>query len=118
MNNDLLLTAAGDLVIGPEGDIYLTTSVAQAIRIRLRWFVGEWKFNPELGVPYFEDVFVKKVNVSRVEQIMSEQVLNVDGVRKVRSLNISTNIAQRTMLIVFEAETTEGTIKEEVSIHV
>lgn len=117
MNNDLLLTAAGDLVISSEGDIYLTTSVAQAIRIRLRWFAGEWKFNPELGVPYFEDVFVKKVNISRVEQIMTEQVLDVDGVRKVRSLSIVTNSARRTMLVAFEAETTEGTIKEEVSIY-
>ena len=49
---------------------------------------------------------------------MTEQVLDVDGVRKVRSLRISTNSVQRTMLIVFEAETTEGTIKEEVSIYV
>ena len=118
MNNDLLLTAAGDLVIGPEGDIYLTTSVAQAIRIRLRWFVGEWKFNPELGVPYFEDVFVKKVNIGHVERIMTAQVLDVDGVLKVRSLSISTKSAERTMLIAFEAETTEGTIEEEVRIHV
>lgn len=118
MNNDLLLTTAGDLIIGSEGDIFLTTSVAQAIRIRLRWFAGEWKFNPELGVPYFEDVLIKKVSTSHVERIMTEQILDVDGVLKVRSVNITTNSVSRTMLITFEAETTEGTIKEEVSIHV
>lgn len=118
LQKDLLLTTAGDLVIGSNGDVSITDSVAQAIRIRLRWFAGEWRFNPELGVPYFEDVLIKKVSISHVERIMTEEILDVDGVLKVRSVTITTNSFNRTMLITFEAETAEGIINEEVSINV
>ena len=39
--------AAGDLEITPAGDICTTSSVAQAVRIRLRWFLGEWRLIAE-----------------------------------------------------------------------
>ena len=44
LQKDLKLTPAGDLALAPEGDVIITNSIAQAIRIRLRWFLGEWAF--------------------------------------------------------------------------
>lgn len=53
---DLLLDKDGDLYLTPNGDVSLTDSVRQAILIRLRWFLGEWKFNTSFGLPYFSQI--------------------------------------------------------------
>ena len=53
---DLLLDESGDLLLDETGDIQFTDSITQAIAIRLRWFLNEWKLGPELGIPYYEEV--------------------------------------------------------------
>lgn len=117
LQKDLKLTPAGDLVFAKEGDVIITDSIAQAIRIRLRWFLGEWAFNPELGLPFFEEILKKNVSVTYAEQLITEQILEVAGVSKVNSIDISTNRAERTMSITFQATTEEGIITEEVNIN-
>lgn len=42
---DLRLTEDGDLYITEDGDVQFTDSVLQAIKIRLKWFLGEWRIN-------------------------------------------------------------------------
>ena len=50
---DLLLTRDGDLYIDPAtGDIKITDSVEQAIKIRLLWFWQEWRLGPQKGIPW------------------------------------------------------------------
>ena len=44
---DILLKSNGDLYVSPEGDIALENSVAQKIKIKLKWFEGEWKWDQE-----------------------------------------------------------------------
>lgn|GEM_PF-3755842 len=61
---DILLTPDGDLNITENGDIQLPESVRQAIRIRLLWFFSEWRFAPEIGVPYFEDFLIKNLTIA------------------------------------------------------
>lgn len=61
---DLLLTSDGDLCIDDNANVEITDSVIQEIQIRLRWFLGEWKINPEWGLPYYEQVFVKNPNLA------------------------------------------------------
>jgi len=120
---DILLTPDGDLFISDTGDIILTdtmadqkASIRQAIRIRLQWFFGEWKFAPPYGVPYFEEVLVKNPNLERIKGIVREEVLSVDEVRDVRNLVIKldkkTRIASVTMDVVID----DDTFREEVEI--
>ena len=49
---DILLSADGDLFLSEKGDISLTESVAQKIKIRLKWWLGEWRWDEEEGLPY------------------------------------------------------------------
>lgn len=60
---DLKLTNSGDLEISEDGDVSLTQSVRQAVLIRLRWLFGEWRFAPENGVPYFQQIMVKNPDI-------------------------------------------------------
>lgn len=86
---DLLLNRDGDLVINATGGVEITDSVAQAIIIRLRWFFNEWRFAPQYGVPYFEEVLVKNPSDLRVRQIIRDEILSVEEVESVSRLDIS-----------------------------
>ena len=46
----------GDLFISQSGDIILTDSIKQKIQVKILWILGEWKWNKEEGIDYFEDV--------------------------------------------------------------
>ena len=113
---DILLTPDGDLSITETGDIQLTDSVRQAIRIRLLWFFGEWRFAPQFGVPYWEEVLVKNPNISRIRRIIREQIMSVEQVRDVRNLRVDVSAQTRAALISFEAITNEETFRQEVDI--
>jgi len=98
---DILLTLDGDLRINETGDIELTDSIRQAIRIRLLWFFSEWRFEPEWGIPYFEQVFIKNPNLLRIRSIIRAEILAVDGVDSVRSIDISVDTVKRNAAISF-----------------
>lgn len=114
---DLLLDASGDLLF-VDGDVVITDSVIQAIKIRLKWFVGEWKINPEWGVSYYEDVFVKTPNKLLIEEMLREEILSVSEVTEVKSVSIDINKDTRCATITFTAMVGEQTLHEEVLINV
>ena len=113
---DILLTPDGDLNITESGDIQLTESVRQAIRIRLLWFFREWRFAPEFGVPYFEDVLIKNPNITRIRAHIRREVLSVREVRDIRQLRIDMDAHRRIARITFEIVTDDETYMEEVEI--
>lgn len=110
---DLLLDRSGDLQISAGGDLSLTGSVAQAILIRLRWFLSEWKFGPEFGLPYYQEILVKNASSFRAKQLIREQIMSVDGVQDVTELSVTADPAKRTMLVRYTAATDAGQIREE-----
>lgn len=113
---DLLLDKNGDLYLTPSGDVSLTDSVRQAILIRLRWFLGEWKFGSLLGLPYFSEVFVKNPNIAVIEQLFREQILSVEEVVGVEECRAEINRRLRVCRVTFCANTTQGAIREEMTI--
>jgi hypothetical protein len=115
---DILLTLDGDLAVDENGDISLTDSVRQAVKIRLLWFFGEWRFAPRFGVPYFEDILVKSPNIGRIRRIVKREVESVDEVREARNISITVNSSTRRAVISFEVVTGEGAYREEVVINV
>ncbi|MCI9235481.1 hypothetical protein D1157_05890 [Anaerotruncus sp. X29] len=110
---DLLLDRSGDLQISADGDLSLTNSTAQAIQLRLRWFLSEWKFGPEYGLPYYEEILVKNASTLRAKQLIREQIMSVDGVQDVTELLATADPAKRTMLVRYTAVTDAGQIREE-----
>lgn len=113
---DLLLDKDGDLVVTQNGDVSLTDSVRQAIFIRLRWFLGEWKFNTSFGLPYFSQVFIKNPSTVTIEQLFRQQILSVAEVISIESLSVQMNRRLRICTVQFRVQTTQGAIEEEVSI--
>ena len=98
---DVLLDLEGDLKTSGHGDIILTNSIRQAIRIRLLWFFSEWRFEPGWGIPYFEQVFVKNPNMLRIRAIIRNEIMAVEGVDGVRSITISVDTVHRSAIVSF-----------------
>ena len=115
---DILLTSDGDLVISEQGDISLTDSIRQAVRIRLLWFFNEWRFAPQFGVPYFEEILIKNPNSLRVRSIIRNEAMSVEGVLDAINITVTLDKVTRKAVIVLDVVTDEETFRMEVPINV
>lgn len=113
---DILLDSGGDLMVSETGDISLTESVRQAIRIRLLWFLGEWRFGPLIGLDYWGTVLVKNPNMVKIRQAIRDEIMSVDEVTAVNYVDLKHDVKGRTLAVRFEAVTDEETIRDEVII--
>ena len=102
---DLKLTNDGDLELS-GGDISPTESVCQAVRLRLLWFLEEWRLGPDMGFPYFEEVFVKNPSEAKIRHLVRETVMEVEEVTDVKSIEYSVDKSTRsaTIAVVFFRE--------------
>lgn len=114
---DILLDSGGDLKVSETGDISLTESVRQAIRIRLLWFLGEWRLGPLLGLDYWGTILVKNPNLVKIRQAIRNEILSVDEVTAVNDLQLLYDAMSRTLAVRYEAVTSEETFRDEVKIN-
>lgn len=111
---DLKLNSGGDLHIGADGDVSTTESIVQAVSIRLRWCLDEWRLGPGLGFPYYEEVFVKNPNLVKIKYLLRDLIMQVDGVTNVNSVEIETDPQTWKAKITVVFAVGEETYKEEV----
>ena len=101
-----------DLVI-ENGDLVLVTeaeALVQNIKVRLYTFYGEWAFDTTQGVPYFEDILVKNPNISNIQAILKNVILETKGVTKLSSFIFEYEPRTRSASLVFTVESEFGTI--------
>lgn len=113
---DILLSPDGDLFLTEKGDISLVESVAQKIKIRLRWWLGEWRWDEDEGLPYRDDLFIKNPDTDGFEMAVREKIFEIDEITEVKDVSVTYDRKTRVGKIKFEALTDTETIKEEVVI--
>lgn len=115
---DLLLNVKGDLLLDKNGDIQITDSISQAINIRLRWFANEWKLGPDLGIPYYDDTFVKNPSYELIEEKMRDAILDVEEVDDVTSFSMSMDTIRRKLYVTYVVlvgdKSSEGSVQIDV----
>ena len=114
MLKDLALNEKGDLYISSGGDFAIVDSLRQAIQIKLRWALGEWQYNTDLGIPYFEKILVKKPNVAEVTNIIRNALLEFQEVTSIKSCQVTLDDSARTATCHFGIQAGEETIESEV----
>lgn len=109
-----------DIRIDPEtGDLDLTGSklnltdddtdaLAQSLTIRLKFFRGEWEFNPEEGIDYYGQVYVKGQSTDIIDSIFRERILSTYGVKSLKDYSSSYDTATRKGSIRFTVERDDG----------
>ena len=117
MRDDILLTGDGDIEITFTGDITLTQSIRQAVLIRLRWFFNEWRFDPQAGFPYYEEVLIKNPNMPKIKSLIRSEVMSVDGVIDAKNIEIIADNQKRRADVSFIIQTSEEIYREELRIY-
>lgn len=91
------------IIRGPE-------AVAQRVRVRFRWFLGEWFLDTRQGVPYYRDILVKNPDRILISFIFRQVLLTTPGVKSVISFRASLDSKARELSVDFEAMLLDGTI--------
>lgn len=112
---DMRLNGQGDLLVTEDGDIMLTDSIRQAVMIRLRWLLAEWRLGPDLGFPWFQQVLVKNPNLARIRSEIQRTVLSVKGVTSCRVTKVNYNRGSRRASFSFTFTVGKQTFDEEVA---
>lgn len=109
---DLKLDGNHDLAV--EGNTLVliegADEVTQRLRCRLLTFRGEWFLNEARGVPYYQEVFVKRNPPTRVEAAIKREILTTPGVLELLEYAQDINIATRLLTVTFKARATDGQI--------
>lgn len=113
---DILLTPKGDLYVTEKGDIAIVDSVAQKIKIRLRWWLGEWRWDRDLGLPYREYLFDKNPDTDAFEMAARQKIFEVEEVTEVGDVRVVYDSRTRESALTFTAKTDKETIRGEVKI--
>lgn len=58
-------------------------AIVQNMRIRLRFFLGEWFLDQRLGVPWIQRIFVASPDIRDVDQILRRVILSTPGIASV-----------------------------------
>ncbi len=82
--------------------------VAQQIKIRLMFFLGEWFLNTQLGVPYYRDILVKNPDRAIVEGLLRDQIITTPNVQSCEAFNLSYDSLARALTVRFRAITEFG----------
>ena len=111
-NNDIIFEK-GRFVRVIEGP-----AMVQKVRSRLLLYFNEWFLDITVGVPYFEEIFVKPANLPRTESILKRTILETPGVTALNSFELDFNTATRRLLVSFSATSIWGEISPtEVTIN-
>ena len=110
---DLLLdTTTHDLKIT---DFYLSIvesadSVAQSVKVRLLFFKREWFLDTAVGLPFYEDIFVKAPNLGHIDAIIKAEILDTPEVNSLIAYESDFDRALRKLTVTFTIDTTYGPI--------
>lgn len=109
-------TLGRDIMLDPEthdlaienGDLTVGVSVRQAVKINLMFVRGEWFANRQKGIPYFERVWIKPVNVNHLRALFRRAITDTPGVDRVIAFALAFNAGTRTLSIDWTATTNQG----------
>lgn len=109
----------GDLVIR-NGDFATVedtatdpAAVAQALRLRLRFFLGEWFLDEEIGVPWFQSILVKGPRLVEVREFLRAEILATPDVTELLSMTMNYDNATRKLSVAYKVRTNAGLIVED-----
>lgn len=88
-----------DFVLTPT----LSEYVAQKLKLHLSIFKGEWYLNNTIGIPYFQEIFVKNPNLSRIEDIFKREIISIMGVDSIQSFILNYDNNTRELAVTFTA---------------
>jgi hypothetical protein len=108
----LLQTPAGDLDM--SRGLRLTESVsqfvAQRVRSRLLFFLGEWFLDTRLGIPFFLKVYVSNPDISLITSLFRRVIETTPGVKALEVFRVSFIKRERTLRVTAKVRAEDGVL--------
>jgi hypothetical protein len=107
LTNDDLAIENGQLVliVGEE-------ALRQRLRTRLLTFRNEWFLDPNVGIPYYRDVFIKDPELGALNAAFSKEILDTTGVQALNAISFDLDTSTRQLSVTFTV-TGEGSVLTE-----
>ena len=86
----------------------LPTEVAQRLRVRFRFFLGDWFLDQREGIPWFQAVLVKNPSGGTIRAIFTKVITETPGVLALDSLDFIMDAGTRTLDLNFTARLEDG----------
>lgn len=90
----------------------ITEWLSAKIEARLKTFFQEWFINRTIGVPYFQEILKKQVDINNVQVILSDVIRQTTGVDELLSFTIDYNGTTRKYFYTFKVIAIDGTSVE------
>lgn len=118
---DLKLDSTGDLELDSSGDLVLVrgaAAIAQGVTVFLRGLRGEWFLDTEWGMPYLNEILVKRYgDRTRLESLFRAKIRERPGVARVAALGMNVDPYSRELSVSVSIVAEDGTTeKADVSI--
>lgn len=116
---DLPLDSDGDLDVAADGTLTLIMGpdeVAQKLRIRFRFFKGEFFGDARLGTPWFQDVLRHHPSEPLMRAVFRRVILGCPGVASIDSLTTTWDRATRQVDVHFRAILAEGGVLDSTDL--
>lgn len=115
---DLLLDANDDLMlIGPDlGIARGGAGIAQSLKMRLRFFLGEWFADETVGIDFWNSVLVKNPEPNVLVNAFLTEIKNTLGIKDVLSMDFAYTARERSLTVSFQATTNLGLLTVQVGV--
>ena len=102
--NDLVFTARNLTTVAGAA------LVAQRLKVILQLFKGEWFLDADAGIPWFQEILEKGVDVTVVDAILRAAILGVTDVNRLLIYSSEIDAAARTISVAFTVDTVYGPV--------
>lgn len=82
--------------------------IAQKLRIRYQFFLGEWFLDQRQGIPYFQKIFVKPFNKTDTDAILREVAETTPGIVEVNRFDSTFDGVTRGFTVALWAKSDTG----------
>lgn len=109
-----------DIALDGSGDIDLTgdtmrlvdgdDAIRQQLTIRYQFVKGEWQNDTRVGIPYFEDVWIKNPDFNIIRGLFRQATVTCPGIDTIRTLGINVDGKTRRATISLVALKKDGAV--------
>ncbi len=85
-------------------------AVIQRVRQRFQMGLREWFLDQQLGLPFYEDVFVKNPDIGQVTSIFRNTLVSTPGISSLISMSTTLDLRMRNLSVNFEARAEDPSI--------
>lgn len=104
-----------DIGIDSEGNLVFVTDldeIVQHLRSRIIFIKKEWRYNKNVGFPWWEFVFIDQPNLSTIQSILKKTILKTEGVVKI--LEFEMTLKNNMLHVFFRVNTIYGIAQGEI----